>query len=205
MNYDAGKNIINAFKVVKNTYKNVSKLHDHFKTYRGKYRLVIDNFVRWRSDVDYEAWLINGFYFLFQCTEDQQFENNGWFDGPLFAVHISFWHECEEPTLRFIKYEYSDMASWQNHTWSIGSHGQLNDPFLPQKGFRASELLENGIRQILITDKEISRKYWSLTKVQFVEMPLLLLTKENCDQTLEREFDRLRSGGQQTGSLSAEK
>jgi hypothetical protein len=65
---DAGTNIKNAFAVVGQSYKNVHKFLAEFNAIASDEELVplLDRFLRWRSDRQWEGWLIWSFIVLFQ-------------------------------------------------------------------------------------------------------------------------------------------
>ena len=76
-----GENIRNAVHVLQKTYENISKMMEHSRSVADEagYAVVSEKFLRWRTDVEPTAWLINNFILLFQSKEDEEcVSGNGW-------------------------------------------------------------------------------------------------------------------------------
>lgn len=184
-----GQNIANAFSVVRQTYESVAKLHEHILTNTNKnsgYVLSVNHFMRWISDKNYKGWLNNSFIFIFQKEEDTELGNH-WRDGAVYAFEINFWNN-KEPKVIFAKFEYAKIEEWSEGC-STANHWGFWGPLHEEVGNK--ELCENGITQVIINNKAISKKYWGVRKVRFVEMPLVEITSDNFDSVLKKEFNRL--------------
>lgn len=188
MNTD-GQNIANAFSVVRKTYESVNKLHNHILNNTNndsKYILCVDHFMRWISSANYKGWLNNSFIFIFQKKTHIELENS-WRNGPVFAFEINFLDD-KEPKAIFSKHEYARIEEWLEGC-STGSHWAFWAPVHNDIGRKVD--CENGITEVEIDNKAISNRYWGLSKVRFVEMPLVHITGDNFDSILEKKFDSL--------------
>ncbi len=78
-----GENIGNAFQVVKKTYENIDKLISYCITVSEKeshFVPAVTKFLRYRSDNDWQGWLTQEFFLLFQDKESKKLKN-GWRKG----------------------------------------------------------------------------------------------------------------------------
>ena len=86
-----GENIHNAFVVVFKTLQEIEKLIGKCRTELDtkKYYMPAERFMRYSSDQTWEGWIYWSFILLFQRLDDGSVMENGWIDGPVYAVEIN--------------------------------------------------------------------------------------------------------------------
>lgn len=73
-------------------------------------------FLRYKSDINYQGWNTTRMFLLFQDTQDELLEN-GWRDGPVYALEILLYdadwcYGTNEPRLEMAKFEYEDIKNF---------------------------------------------------------------------------------------------
>ena len=186
-----GENIRNAFEVVLKTYKNVDKLMkycDLISNDKG-YESVTNKFLRYKSDSNYEGWLINSFTKLYQYKEDITLENE-WRNGPVFVMEINFE---DVPTVYLSKFEYKDISNWGKGT-SPGHYYGFTEPIdCADNGFDEEPI--EGMNGYFISKPrvDILDKYWGVERVFYTKIDLLEIDSDNLSEKIFGKFDKLRS------------
>lgn len=186
------ENIKNAFDVVIKTYENVDKLLKYCDSISGDcgYYVVTSRFLRYRSDLDYEGWLVNRFIKLYQQKADKELEN-GWRDGPVFAMEINFEGI---PTVYLSKFEYDDIS-----TWSEGispKYYWIFSDSIDCEGNDFKEKYTDNRHRYCISEPEtesIKNKYWGIKRAIYTTINLLQLDSNNISEKVFDEFNTLKN------------
>ena len=121
----SGENIHNAFLVVFQTLKSIEKLMKKCRAEldEERYYMPMERFMRYSSDLTWEGWIYWSFILLFQRKEDGPVMENGWINGPVYAVEINVDPDtCETPQLIVTRMDFDGIPSWSkgcspaNHT-----------------------------------------------------------------------------------------
>lgn len=192
------ENVKNAVVVLQKTYESVYNLLEQCKAESENYGYVLsaDKFLRWRSDVNTDGWLLNSLVLVFQRAGDPECpKGNGWRDGPFYAVQV-FLGSAEEPELSArlyaARYDYDDVNSgWTSAPLSPADHWAFYKPtHKAYSEFRFKE--ENGLfSSEPISDKYI-RQYWGLRRAVWKTFPLSSVTAENLGELVFGTFDELK-------------
>ncbi len=184
-------NINNAFSVVIKTYENIDKLMRFCDSIAldCNYIPSTTNFLRYKSDADYNGWLTTSFIKLYQSNNDKQLKNE-WQDGPVFAMNI---YLLEEPVIYLAKYEFENISGWTHSYFSAAAHWLFGDPIhSKQNGFLIEELKDNEgyfVSQPVEAQKE---KYWKLIRVVYTKIYLTRVTSDNANDLIFGDFDTLK-------------
>lgn len=185
-----GDNIKNAFEVVLKTYKNVDKLIkycDLIAIDKG-YEPVTNKFLRYKSDSNYEGWLINSFTKLYQYKEDNILENE-WKDGPVFAMEINFE---DIPTVYLSKFEYEDISDWGEGVSPTDYRGFTEPIDCEDNGFIENMIKDRDGYFISKPTPEVKDRYWGIKRVIYTKIDLLEIDSNNIDEKIFGEFDTLK-------------
>ena len=110
-----GENIHNAFVVVFKTLQAIEKLIRKCRAELDTktYYMPEERFLRHSSDQNWEGWIYWSFILLFQRREDGPVMENGWIDGPVYAVEINVDSDtCDVPKVYIAKMEFDGMKDW---------------------------------------------------------------------------------------------
>ena len=110
-----GENIHNAFVVVFKTLQEIEKLIGKCRTELDtkKYYMPAERFMRYSSDQTWEGWIYWSFILLFQRLDDGSVMENGWIDGPVYAVEINVDSDtCDVPKVYIAKMQFDRMKDW---------------------------------------------------------------------------------------------
>ena len=134
-----GENIHNAFVVVFKTLQEIEKLIGKCRTELDtkKYYMPAERFMRYSSDQTWEGWIYWSFILLFQRLDDGSVMENGWIDGPVYAVEINVDSDtCDVPKVYIAKMQFDRMKDWtkgcspSNHSLFYNAiHGNSWTPF----------------------------------------------------------------------------
>lgn len=111
----SGENIHNAFAVVFKTLQSIEKLMSKCRTEldQNRYYMPTERFLRYSSDLTWEGWIYWSFILLFQRYEDGDVMDNGWIDGPVYAVEINVDSDtCDVPKIYIAKMDFDGMKTW---------------------------------------------------------------------------------------------
>jgi hypothetical protein len=189
---DKGKNIVNAFKVVYETYANVQKLMSYLKSQaeeRKEYVCCSDRFLRWRSDGDSSGWLYGSITNVFQNAQDDELENT-WRDGPLYVYELNFG-DYDEAMVNIVRFDYEGIENWNGSSLSPGDHWIFWWPLYDPKGnIMDHEQNGNEYRGSVKSD-EMSKRYRGIKSMKGFSVPLVEITAENACDTIFGGFSRL--------------
>ena len=187
---NTGKNIMTAFKVVAQTYANVHKMLnelDEIALKNGVENIVEKKpgFVRWRSDVDTQAWYIGSLIKLYQKKEGEQINDSILRNDSIYAIEINFYgHGGKEvPQVVLAKFNYSGLVLNGNPP-AISDHAKFFRPIY-ESNFTLEQHEEYTIRTP--QNEDISRKYGNLKDVVFKMIELTDITSD----TIENIFQEL--------------
>lgn len=196
MNLD--ENVKNAVVVLQKTYESVYHLLEQCKAVSEDYGYLLssDKFLRWRSDVNTDGWLLNSLILVFQRAGDPDCPSgSGWKDGPFYAVQV-FLGSAEEPGLSAqlyaARYDYEDINSgWTGDRLSPADHWAFYNP--THEIYSEFCFKEEGglFSSTPISDKYI-RQYWGLRRAVWRAFPLSSVTSENLGRLVFGTFDELK-------------
>ena len=184
------ENIKNAFNVVLNTYKNVDKLIKYCDLIAKDcgYEIATDRFLRYKSDSNYEGWLINGFVKLYQHKDDELLENE-WKDGPIFLMEINFG---DIPTVYLSRFEYENIRAWSKGVSPASYWRFTNAIDCEDCGFTVNDIESMPGYFISKPESSIKEKYWDVESVIYTNIDLLEIDSDNVKEKIFKEFDTLR-------------
>lgn len=191
---NSSENIANAVQVLYKTYENVQKLMDHCRDISSKngYTAMIPKFLRWKSDNDYDGWLLNDFILLFQKKSDI-FCDNQWYDGPVYVMEIKLGDIDDasfKSTIYLSKFTYNDIKSWSPGC-SVANHWVFYKPLRSSEG--PFETKNNGKYAISKPrDQKTSDYYWGLKYVITQSFELTSINVNNVKEKIFGAFDELR-------------
>lgn len=181
-------NIQNAFEVVRKTYQNIEKLLAELDRQGNElgFEPVLPQFIRWKSDREYNGWLINSFFKLYQKQEATPCDTeNGWKDDVVYAIEISLEGE---PVLNVCKYSFVNMESVPKA--SVSDHWKFYWPLYDEGNF-SDITLENGKTKSVPIDEKVSEKYLGLQDVVWKEIDLISITSFNIKEVVFEELQSL--------------
>lgn len=167
----SGENIHNAFAVVFKTLESIEKLMSKCRTEldENKYYMPDKRFMRYSSDQHWEGWIYWSFILLFQRCDDGEKMDNGWIDGPVYAVEINVDAEtCDEPKLYIVKMEFEGMNEWSERC-SPSNHSLFYDAIHEEKLY----------------------SFWGLKKVTKSEHNLTDVTQDNYKDIIFGTIEKL--------------
>lgn len=180
------ENIKNAFEVVRKTYESVDKLLAEMdrQSVECGFVPVIPQFLRWKSDREYQGWFIQSFIKLYQRDFATPCRSgNGLKNDPIYAVEISF---KEEPRMTLCKYVYSTLEHWDKPP-SVSEYWFFYWPLYDGDNFTDHEL-ENGVFRNVPNDEKTSEKFGKIQEVIWKEIDLLSITSTNIRDMVFREL-----------------
>ena len=191
---NSGENIKNSLQVIFKTYENIQKLIEYCKTVadeKTNYSSAGPKFLRKKSDVDTEGWLISDFILLFQDKNGTDFENgNGWKNDPIYVMEICLGEKGKEnlPSIYLSKFEYSNMDAW-----GIGSspaeHWRFYHPLRREDLMNFTKMGEYNVSTP--KNDRSSKAYWSLKKIVTKTISLFDVSANNVQEKIFDEFDVL--------------
>lgn len=185
------ENIESAFSIVRKTYENVYKLMNSCDSISHDcgYLVSTDKFLRYKSDADYNGWLIDRFVKLYQQDSDRKLKN-GWKNGAIFGMELNFENK---PTVYLAKYEYDNISSWSEKV-SPAAFWVFSDSFYCEdNGFIENALDNNGSYYVSEPGSEdIRNKYWGIKRIVYTSFDLIQLNSDNISEKIFGEFDKLK-------------
>jgi len=170
-----GENIVNAFKVVIETYENVDKLMSYLKSQAVEKKEFIchtDKFLRWRTDNAPDGWLYTDFILVFQDMNDKKLRKR-WRDGPLYVFNVDFMTGDKEPIVYIARYDYEKISEWKWDVISPADHGFFADPLIDSSGIMEYEYTNGGEEYVGKIKNKNNPKYKGLKSIQGIEVPLM--------------------------------
>lgn len=190
-----GENIFNAFSVVEQTHKNISRLIDFCKNIcdeKGEYELMSPKFLRYKSDNDFYGWNTSQIFLVFQDTSCDILET-GWRDGPIYLFEINLfdrkWVFDEKvPMVEICKMEYKDISSWSAGV-SSASYYAFKHPLYDYD----YKNLEEDILYYDEFEDVFSERYWGVKRVVCKTFPLTEITNETAYNKIFGNFNALKN------------
>lgn len=188
-----GENIHNALIVMDKTYENIDKLMNYCRTIsenETNYTSATSKFLRYKSDNDYNGWMIKNFIMLFQYKSDRKLKN-GWHNGPIFAMEINLEDE-EVPKIFLTKFEYESINSWDPGL-SPANHWAFYWPLRRDDSMDYEEFPDyvKGTPKPSMEEK-IAKDYYGLKRVIYKDVLLTDISSENVKDLIFGNFDKLR-------------
>ena len=188
---NSGKNIMSAFKVVAQTYANVNKMLNELDeiAIRNDAENIVEKkpgYVRWRSDVNTQAWYVGSLIKLYQKTEGEQINDSILRDDSIYAMEINFWGhgETEGPQVVLARFNYTDLVL-NGKPPAISDHANFFRPIYQKELFTFEK---NGpITTSRPNSDDISKKYGNVSDVVFKTIELTDITSD----TIEDIFKEL--------------
>jgi hypothetical protein len=187
---NSAENINNAFTVVRKTYENIKELFKYLQgetAKRGDYELVApaSKFLRWKSDVDYNAWLTNVFILPFQKKSVERLEN-GWRNDAVYTLEVNL-HDFDEPKIALTRFEYDNIEEWSRY--SQYDYEKLY-PSLYTPEFVNFDV-DDGVKYSGTASATGASKYRGFKSVRGVKIALVDITAANAFDEVTGGFDRL--------------
>lgn len=151
----------------------------------NEYVVSVPKFLRWKSDNEFEGWLINDFILLFQSKADEKLENE-WRNGPIYVLEIDLDYK-DTPKVYISKFEYKNIESWSSGC-SPTNHGRF---YWPIRSIDEFDLKKTDDYEIWTPKKGkesvADNSYWGIKRaVSFTEE----LIDINADNIKEKIFNR---------------
>lgn len=190
------ENMKNAFCVVRNTYESIDKMMKHCDNIakNNGYIPASDKFLRYKSDMSTEGWLINSFVKIYQNDKDIEIDNE-WRNGPIFMIEINLY---DSPKLNVAMFRYEDMERWHKGL-SPGDHWGFYHPINTTLNDSYTENVElEGNVTVTKFNGKISNSYWGLQSVHYLSHDLTEITSDNISEFVFDNFDKLMAIGSQS-------
>ncbi|MGN0355612.1 MAG: hypothetical protein ACI4EI_11140 [Muricoprocola sp.] len=190
------ENIRNAVQVLYKTYASISKLMDQCRAESDDhgYLLMSDKFLRWRSDNNSDAWLLNSMILVFQRRDDPECDSkNGWKDAPVYTMEVCLGLKDDsnyEPELVLSKFEYTNITEWPEGC-SPADHWGFHQPIHPGKKFPFTMTEKGSFKIFTPTSAKKAKGYWNLKRAVSLSFPLVDVTSSNMEEMIFGSFDKL--------------
>ncbi|GMB09551.1 hypothetical protein [Thermolongibacillus altinsuensis] len=184
-----GQNISNAVYVLRETYKNLNLLFSELDRIGEKegFIPITPRFLRWKSDLDFDGWLISNFIKLYQLEKDPPLKNIPHMKGGyLYGIEIDLG-ENEYPIISLIRYNFD--YSGRTRIPTVSDHWVFWDPFRVEKFFEINE--NEGLWTSTPLEK-VKDRYWGIQNAIAKEIPLLSVTSpEDIRTKIFQELENL--------------
>ena len=185
-------NIRNAFDVVRKTYTNVNKLFAaiDLEAKNNNFVNIISGqrpFVRFKSDIDTEGWLINYFIKLYQRIDAPLHPviDEMKLDDSIYGVTLSF--ELE-PKLIIARYNF-EIEKW-TYCPPVSNDGSCYWPVQINWGDKFEFIRKNDFVKSVPKNEDIKKRHRLIRYAVFNEIDL---TKINSDNLIEKVFGGLNT------------
>ena len=187
-------NINNAFDVVVKTYENLDKLMRFCDSIANECNYIPSTenyFLRYKSDANYNGWLITSFIKLFQANEDPELENE-WREGPLFGMDI---YLVGPPVIYLAKYEFEKISDWTHSYFSAAAHWLFAQPIYSEGYNFLRENIDKDNKAYFgsCPSSTLKERYWNLERVVYTKIDLTVINADNVKELIFGEFDNLKS------------
>ncbi len=183
-----GENITKALSVLLETYANIDLLLVEMDKVAEKAGFVAhtSRFMRWKSDVDYNGWLVKSFIKIYQPEGDNYSDRvKDLRAGDLHAVDIDLENDYPQIWLSRHRFDYS---GWTRLP-STSEHWLLSYPLYDDPGLFS--ITEIGDLWRSVPTEKARKNYWGIRGSVALSIPLVTVTSS---ETIETEvFDRLKS------------
>ncbi len=173
---DKGENISNSVHVLTETYRNLELLFselDRVGENEG-FNSVTPRFLRWKSDVHYDEWLISNFIKLYQLEIDAPLTHLDMKDGYLYGVEVDLHREEGYPIISVIKYSF-DYSKWERTPGaSKHDHRVFWNPFRDDSFFNITKT--DDIWTSIPSSEEAKTRHWGIKSAVAKEIPLVSVT-----------------------------
>ncbi|WP_431028742.1 hypothetical protein [Lysinibacillus sp. LZ02] len=180
-------NISQAVSVLKETYRNLEELFNEMDRVAGEENFIslTPKFLRWRSDTNYNGWLVASFIKVYQYNEGMEMQIDGLQEGAVFAVEVNLEEWESGAVICLMKYDF-DLSQWTRLP-GVSDHWIFWNPFYFEKHFD-----QDCINDIWYTKtyEDMQSRYWGLRSGMAVEIPLHTVTSTEDVRT--KIFDALR-------------
>lgn len=193
-----GNNIHNAFVVVYETFKSIEKLMIKCRAEldTSKYYMPAGRFMRHSSDSSWDGWIYWSFILLFQRKEDGEVMDNGWINGPVYAVEINVDADtCDEPQLIISKMNFGDISDWSsgcsttNHTLFYNAiHGDSLYELNEDDKYVYVEPMEE-------YKEKVENNFWGFKSLVRVDSNLLDVDQDNYKEKIFGKIEELSQLG----------
>ena len=179
-----GRNIHDAVVVVFETLKSIEKLMTKCRAELDEERFFMpaERFMRHSSDLSWDGWIYWSFILLFQRKEDGEPMENGWINGPVYAVEINIDSDtCDEPQLIVAKIDFGDLSDWSKGC-SPANHGLFynaihpDDVLYEEKGV-LGDITVIGPCQGM--EEKVSKTFWGFKELKSVSHDLVIINQNN--------------------------
>jgi hypothetical protein len=182
------ENISNAFEVVRKTHENIDKLLSEVdrQSNNNGYFPIIEPFLRWKSDREYQGWLIDSFIKLYQKNSAIPCKSeNGLKEESIYGIEVSL---KKIPTVIVFRNTYNTLEHWGLP--SVSQHWAFYYP-LHDDVFFPKIALGNNIYEATPINEKASSKYWGINKIILKKINLTSITSSNLKTLIFEEMDRL--------------
>ena len=187
-------NIENAFLVVRKTYENIEKFlaeADRVGSDSG-FDSITPRFLRYRSDIDTEGWMIDSFIKLYQEKQAHPCESdNGLKNAYIYAIDVSFE---DKPEIILSRFEYTDLNSWTKAP-IVSEWWGLYRPVRHSNGFKIATITVSDDQYFVSRPKDAKtgESFWDLKEVVFKKTDLISIKATNINQRIFKEFEKLKA------------
>lgn len=190
-----GENIYTAFKVIENTYTNLAKFFSELDRVGADmgFISITPRFLRWKSDINPEGWLISSFIKLYQLKSDPFLEDDAEIrNGLIYGVEVLLGDEensdvqAKIPQIFISKYEYDYIAGNWKRLPSVSEHWGFYWPLRNLK----DKFIQTNVNNVFIVNpiSNAKNEYWGLEKVTFKKIPLMEV--DSTGKIKERIFEQ---------------
>ena len=183
----SGENILNAFYVVKETYKSLKKLLDELEevAIKNEAEGIVSGtpkFLRWKADTNTDGWFLTSAIKLFQKVAGESLEQGVMRKGAIytFEVHLGNSKFSDSPELVLGKFEYGEHIPLNGKDPSVSDHWMFYHPTRKNNDFKQTQQGDDIVIAIPENDNVIKR-YKGLVKVTHTRKRLMDVTSENLD------------------------
>lgn len=176
---NTGNNIVNAFRVVKETYKNLDKFFKDLDEAAKRKGLILvtkknPKFIRYHSDAHPDGWFISSFIKLYKLDKDKGHDNI------LFLVRVNFDNEKNIPLLTLARLEYAGIPF---NGKVKNKHPLFMDPLEEWDSFPVDSDTKSGEKVFhSVPNDEIDRgKYGGIQRASYIHKKLLNYNADNID------------------------
>lgn len=196
------ENIHNAFKVVFKTLEASKNLMEKCRNEydRNKYYMPVRHFLRYQDDSEWAGWIYWSIILLYQRKEDGKLLENGWIDGPVYAVEINLDADIyKEPVLNIAKFEFSDMDK-RGKKCSSKMHYIFNDIMYSDDvgsvdGVEKQVIDDNHFKYTVDEwTEELDEDYWGFKEATVEQHKLVDIKVDNYQEKIFGSIEKLHEG-----------
>ncbi len=191
------ENIHNAFSVVFKTFEATQNLIEKCKCEYDKeqYYMPTEKFLRYHTDSEWQGWIYWSIILLYQRKEDGIKLDNGWIDGPVYAVEINFDAEIyQAPLLNVARFEFSDMEKRVKNC-SPNKHDIFNKiMYEAVEGIEKEKIDDTHYKYTVCENVEdIEESYWGFKSAIVEQYKLVDITADNYKEKIFGSIENLHN------------